>query len=64
MSFSAAFERIFPLTWSGAPESGVYRRVIWATLFISTLVFVASGPSGVISSFGSARVTGIVAAAG
>ena len=58
MSFSAAFERLFPLTWSGAPESDVYRRVIWATFFISTLVFVASWFTIAIPDFGCVWVAG------
>ena len=41
-----------------APESGVYRRIIWAIFFISTLVFIASWFSIAIPNFGCAWVTG------
>ena len=58
LSFSAAFERLFPLTWSAALESGVYRYIIWATFFISTLVFVASWFTIAIPDFGCAWVAG------
>ena len=41
-SISVALEKVFPLTGSRAPESGVYRRVVWDVFVVLTLVFIAS----------------------
>ena len=53
-----AFKWLLSLTGLRAPESSVYRRIIWATCFISTLVFDASWFSIAIPDFGCAWVAG------
>ena len=57
-SFVVSFKWIFPLTGSKAPESGVYRCIVWAIFIISTFVFIASWFSIAIPDFGCARITG------
>ena len=54
---------LLSLTGLGATESGVDRRVFGIFIVAPTLVFVASWPTIAISSFGGARVTGVVASA-
>ena len=63
-SFFVSFEWLLPLTGFGATESGVDRRILCIIIVASTLMFVASGPSVLVSSFGSAWVAGTVAAVG
>ena len=61
---SSSFEWLFPLTGFRASESGFDRHVFGIFIIASTLVFVASGPTIAFSGFGSARVTGTIAASG
>ena len=57
-SFIAAFKWLFLLTGSGAPESGVDRRVVRTVFLVSTLVFILPWLLVAIPNFGCARVTG------
>ena len=56
------FEWLLPMAGFGATESGVDRRILGIVIVASTLMFVALGPTIVVSSFGSAGVAGTVAA--
>ena len=49
------------MTRSTAPESGVYRRVVWAVFIISMLVFIASRLSIAVPDFRRAWVAGATA---
>ena len=55
---SAAFEWLFPLTGSRAPESGVYRCIVWDVFIVSMLAFIASRFPVAIPDFGCAWVAG------
>ena len=44
-----------------SPESGIYRRVVWAVFVASTLAFIASWFSIAIPDFGCAWVAGAAA---
>jgi hypothetical protein len=59
-----SFEWLLPLTGFRATESGVDRRIFSIGIVASTLVFVASWPTVVVSGFGGARVAGAVASTG
>ena len=54
---------LLPLTGFRATESGVDRHVFGILIVVSTLVFVALWFTVAISSFGGARVAGVVASA-
>ena len=63
-ALSILFECLFPLTGFGATDSGVDCRNLCIIIIAPTLMFVALGPSVVVSGFRSAGVTGTVTATG
>ena len=58
MVISATFKWLFPLTGLRAPESGIYRRVVWAVFIASTLAFMALRFPITVPDFGCAWVAG------
>ena len=57
---SASFKWLFPLTGFRSFESGIDCRILSIIAVNVALMFVASGPSIAVSSFGSARVAATV----